>query len=417
MYKSKLQELCQQRQWALPRYTSMKDGPDHNPCFKASVFLNGTSFHSSISCKSCKEAQNDAAKSAFLHFGSSSSSPAATPNPAQEVDLGFYKNLLQELTQREEFGLPEYKTMKCGVPHRPTFFSGVEVEGEVFYGKGAKSKKEAEINAAKVAFTNLTERLQVRSSELGLPEYMAGEPLKSMSTSDLAMAVENEEDAEESEVQEVKAGEKVLADSTTSPAKSASCSRFVHASPEEGSSLTRLYCEYHVEVKKLVATFFVSWTNFFPVSGLQGGSSEFYSPDHMAGGPLKSLSSSDLATAIENVEHAEENEVHEVKAGGNVLANATTSPEKSSSCSKSVPVSPKEGSLSSTSTYLDFSALSISYSNMKKNPGLESYLLNNRFRVYPCFPDIAFPKGITVLPISEDKWVAVSLEFPNERDY
>lgn len=186
MYKAKLQELCQQKRWALPRYTSMKDGPDHIPRFKASVFLNGMSFHSSTSCKSCKEAQNDAAKSAFLHF--ISSSPAATPTPAQvvtflsiftvqikqivdfsfisfdflsQVNIGFYKNLLQELTQREDFNTPEYKTMKCGVPHRPTFFSSVEVEGEVFYGKGEKSKKEAEINAAKVAYTTLTERKSI----------------------------------------------------------------------------------------------------------------------------------------------------------------------------------------------------------------------------------------------------------------
>lgn len=84
MYKSKLQELCQQRQWALPRYTAMKDGPDHNPSFRASVLLNGTAFHSSVSCKSSKAAHNEAAKSAFLHLGSSSPA-AATPNPAQEV--------------------------------------------------------------------------------------------------------------------------------------------------------------------------------------------------------------------------------------------------------------------------------------------------------------------------------------------
>jgi hypothetical protein len=46
--------------------------------------------------------------------------------------------------------------------------------------------------------------------------------------------------------------------------------------------------------------------------------------------------------------------------------------------------------------------------------GTRSYLLCNRVRVYSSFPDIVFPKGIIVLPISENKWVAVSLEFPNE---
>ncbi|XVE59729.1 hypothetical protein DITRI_Ditri05aG0069700 [Diplodiscus trichospermus] len=344
MYKSKLQELCQKRRWALPRYTSLKDGPDHNPCFKASVFLNGMSFHSSTSLKSCKEAENEAAKSAFLYFVSSFSSPAATQNPVQEVDFGLYKNLLQELTQREELSTPEYRTMKCGLPHRPTFFSSVEVEGEVFYGKGGASKKEAEINAAKFAFTNLSERLQVRSHELCSPQYLAGE--------------------------------KVLANSTTrtSPdGNPASCSKSVHISPKEG---------------------LFSCTNVVNDE------------------PLKSMSSSDMSTALENEEHVEENELQEMKAEAEVLANATTSPDIHSSCSKSEPVSLKEASLSSTPTQLDISALTISDS---ESPGLRSYLLNNRFRVYPCFPDIAFPKGITVMPISEDKWVAVSLEFPNER--
>ncbi|KAE8663819.1 putative Small heat-shock protein [Hibiscus syriacus] len=272
MYKSKLQELCHQRQWALPRYTSMKDGPDHNPCFKSSVFLNGTSFHSSVPFKSCKEAQNDAAKSALLHFTSSSSYSLAAANPVQEADLGMYKNLLQELTQREEWSLPEYKTTQCGEPHRPKFFSTVQAEGHVFHGKGGKSKREAEINAAKLAYTNLIQRLK-------------GETLKSASGSDLTPAVENEEHAKEDAVREVKKGDK------------------------EGSN-----------------------------------------------------------------------------------------------------------SISYESTYFDISCLSISDSKTEEIRGSRSYLLNNRFRVYPCYPDIAFPQGITVVPISEDKWVAVSLEFPNETD-
>ena len=70
MDKTKLQEVCHKRQWGLPKYSAMKDGPDHTPCFKASVYVNGISFHSSASCKSSKDAHNDAAKMAFLHFTS-----------------------------------------------------------------------------------------------------------------------------------------------------------------------------------------------------------------------------------------------------------------------------------------------------------------------------------------------------------
>lgn len=39
-----------------------------------------------------------------------------------------------------------------------TFFSTVEVEGEIFHGKGAKSHKMAEQNAANVAYTAFVDR-------------------------------------------------------------------------------------------------------------------------------------------------------------------------------------------------------------------------------------------------------------------
>ena len=81
----------------------------------------------------------------------------------------------------------------------------------------------------------------------------------------------------------------------------------------------------------------------------------------------------------------------------------------STACSESVPVAPKEDSVSMMAP-LDLSASSTEMTTRKM-----SYLLCGRVRVYPCFPDVSFPKGITVLPIREDKWVAVSLEFPNEK--
>jgi hypothetical protein len=67
----------------------------------------------------------------------------------------MYKNLLQESAQREGLSIPIYKTIKIGPCHMPTFFSTVEVKGEIFRGKGGKSKKHAELNAAKVAYSFL----------------------------------------------------------------------------------------------------------------------------------------------------------------------------------------------------------------------------------------------------------------------
>ena len=69
----------------------------------------------------------------------------------------LYKNLLQELVQKEGFSLPVYVTNRSGEVHEPIFFSTVVI-GEVFKGHEARTKKKAEMNAAKIAYTTLKER-------------------------------------------------------------------------------------------------------------------------------------------------------------------------------------------------------------------------------------------------------------------
>ena len=71
---------------------------------------------------------------------------------------GLYKNLLQELVQKEGFSLPVYNTNRFGEVHVPIFVSTVEIEGEVFKGHEERTKKQAEMNAAKIAYTSLKER-------------------------------------------------------------------------------------------------------------------------------------------------------------------------------------------------------------------------------------------------------------------
>jgi hypothetical protein len=82
---------------------------------------------------------------------------------AVQDDSGFYKNALQELAQREDLSMPVYKIIKSGALHMPTFFSYVEIEGEKFYGKAGKSKKEAELKSARAAYTVLMERKSIHS--------------------------------------------------------------------------------------------------------------------------------------------------------------------------------------------------------------------------------------------------------------
>ncbi|RVW28414.1 Double-stranded RNA-binding protein 4 [Vitis vinifera] len=541
MYKAKLQELSQQKRWGLPRYTAMKDGPDHLPHFKASVYVNGLSFHSPTISTSSKQAHNQAAKLAFLHFASSSAETMAEGQNTEEAiqsfeshssalavtncslkpmahqdardsnigkkyrsteihshalavkdaprdekpktgetnhstethshgssvsndlqyqyksqlqnyarsknldaplysskcdgphhafrfkatvtidghtfgspeffntlkkaehaaakdDSGFYKNVLLELAQKELFCIPKYETVKCGPSHMPTFFSTVKVDGEIFHGKAGRSKKQAEMKAAKAAYTAFKDRASRRIAEFTSPDSPADTVLKSSAASVQVTTVDSQ--------QNLKPQLPLLSSST-------------------------IDYEEHAEETKVALR----------------PSAEFTFPDSPAGEAFNSSASTNQVISVDSEkyvipgcsllsslpvsyeEHAKENkdEVQEVDSAeiSSAIANATAQDTRSSllvldidkmntkgnstACSESVPVAPKEDSVSMMAP-LDLSASSTEMTTRKM-----SHLLCGRVRVYPCFPDVSFPKGITVLPIREDKWVAVSLEFPNEK--
>ncbi|URE20543.1 double-stranded RNA binding motif containing protein [Musa troglodytarum] len=228
MDKSRLQQLCQQRQWPLPEYAVSREGPDHDPHFRAMVTVNGAAFHSPDDSRTIKESQNKAAQvaleqlpetapppptpsaslppalgelAAFLgaactellaekqlshksHLQSYlqknnkglptyQSVPDGTPSHRFRASVkfdgetfessgyfhtdysGVYKMLLQELAQKGGMSLPKYTTTNYGESHMPTFSSKVEIKGEFFQGDVAKTKKQAENNAAKVALSQL----------------------------------------------------------------------------------------------------------------------------------------------------------------------------------------------------------------------------------------------------------------------
>lgn len=85
MYKTKLQEICHEKLWSLPSYTTSREGPDHNPKFRASVVVNGTTFDSPDFNKSAKEAQNEAAKTAVNHLITTSSPVNQSRVPLQSL--------------------------------------------------------------------------------------------------------------------------------------------------------------------------------------------------------------------------------------------------------------------------------------------------------------------------------------------
>ncbi|PHT59311.1 Double-stranded RNA-binding protein 1 [Capsicum baccatum] len=459
MYKSKLQELCQNKKWALPKYCCMRDGADHNPQFKASVVVNGINFDSPPFCKSSKEAHNEAAKFAFLHLTSGGSRSTtedigltkvegkckslqdkntsetkkggslptigdsglmktdevcqfpydhlntseikqgrfATENyhyqyktklqmyakrknlgvpvyrnirkiSAQDIyfeatvvvagelfqspgayktaeeaensvaqlalmklvtvsleqsNTSSYKSFLEELAQQEEMCLPDYKTIRVGEPHKLAFFSSVELEGEVFHGAAAKSKKQAEENVAKVAYVALTKCKSVHAGEhSNFSSGLEGEIVKTEPIMDSLSITAGQEKFRDEE-------EEIVYSKHTSP--KSTCA------------------------EKVIA------------SSLSLG--------------VKELSVNEKSPSAQSLRHLPREAI---------LSSVAMIPSKSPTVSN---VNPRAKTTAET----------------------KSYLLSNRFRVYNSIPDEVLPPGTIVLPIAEEKWAVVSLEFLNEK--
>lgn len=147
LYKSRLQNYAQKKNIAFPTYACEMQGPPHARLFKARVTIDGVTYEGPEFCTTLKDAEHAAAKVAFTSL---------SPDGTQEDDC-LYKSLLQELAQKKGLVLPIYATKRAGPPHMPSFVSSVEIAGKCFVGQEARTKKQAEMNAAKVAYADLTE--------------------------------------------------------------------------------------------------------------------------------------------------------------------------------------------------------------------------------------------------------------------
>ncbi|PON49122.1 Double-stranded RNA-binding domain containing protein [Parasponia andersonii] len=82
----------------------------------------------------------------------------------------MYKCQLQELCQKRQWTLPTYTSSKQGLDHNPSFFATVVVNGQTFHTDNlSKSSKEAQNDAAKIAFDYLSLLLDPKAPELPIP--------------------------------------------------------------------------------------------------------------------------------------------------------------------------------------------------------------------------------------------------------
>jgi len=83
------------------------------------------------------------------------------PLVAEAITVGAgldWKTSLQELTSRQDLGVPEYRITDAGPDHAKTFVARAVVAGEVVGEGSGASKKEAEQLAARTAWTSIDAR-------------------------------------------------------------------------------------------------------------------------------------------------------------------------------------------------------------------------------------------------------------------
>ncbi|CAK7341497.1 unnamed protein product [Dovyalis caffra] len=379
LFKNQLQTYAQKRNFTLPLYSCERVGPPHASRFKCKVTVNGQTYESQDYFPTLNKAEHEAAKAALMSL---------LPNGGEEDELG-YKNLLQELAQREGCGLPTYGTNKSGEAHVPTFISTVEIKGEIFTGQGAKTKKQAEMSAAKIAYTALKQRYSSQSPAFFSPARQFQEARQISQVLDTAC--------------EVKEGTQ----STTclSPARQG------NGAPQFSASSLRAdltaYLQQNIQPK-------------LP-SGQAEEDKRTQLKDVLIGGHKFSDLSSLLTRSRMVVKESYGHSTFELLAAPSIaspgLGSGSDVRSIASSSGGAISPLPKHDLSSSPLPKHDLSSSPLpsdSSTNLATSSSIErlvgkSTSCQSRVIVHPRGTLITYPEGSIVLPISDDEWVAVKL--------
>ncbi|KAK1395992.1 DsRNA-binding domain-like superfamily protein [Heracleum sosnowskyi] len=149
VFKSLLQEYAQKAKLPNPTYNTIKEGPSHEPSFKSTVIVDDVTYDSLPGFFSRRDAEQSAAEVALKALSNSGAMGECISQPVQ--DTGLCKNLLQAYAQKMNFAIPLYICQKDEKPGMAPFSCTVDIGGIKYIGGAAKSKKEAELKAARTA--------------------------------------------------------------------------------------------------------------------------------------------------------------------------------------------------------------------------------------------------------------------------
>ncbi|XP_064935646.1 double-stranded RNA-binding protein 8-like [Musa acuminata AAA Group] len=156
VFKSRLQEYAQKVGIPTPVYQTLKEGPSHEPVFKSTVIVNNTRYDSLPGFFNRKAAEQSAAEIALMEIHKSG---LMTENMPTVHETGLCKNLLQEYALKMNYAIPSDICTKNSSGATP-FTCTVEIGGIQYIGAAARTKKEAEIKAARTALLAIQSQSQ-----------------------------------------------------------------------------------------------------------------------------------------------------------------------------------------------------------------------------------------------------------------
>ncbi|CAO2182744.1 unnamed protein product [Urochloa humidicola] len=479
-YKTQLQIYAQKRGKQLPSYRPIYSGFLHAPLFKSEVTINGQKFESPEYCRTMKEAEAAAAKVALISLPQEASPTQQSPGPSVP-----YKNFLQELVQKQGFPLPVYVTTSNVSNHSGAFISTVEIQGTTFQGEPGNTKKQAELNAAKVAFQYFKDRDKGSacsdvhggsSMQQGTENLFSGQNIKILSP--MQQGSKNLFSGQKINIVAPEFPIPVV--STAKHGKDNDFDVVNHDTRSAGSANPLPVAATTQSLEENTQTANLEINNLFlsePSTEVEAMNS---SPE------VEKLPLSEPSTGIEVMESSPEvdklslpeqsmdvevtesslkvdklhlpepsievevihlghkppiepsTEVEAMRSSLQVdkptIAEPSTEAEVTDSSLKvGEPPIPKacseveamDSSLEHKSTVNNSPSIAPTSSNSLTVPtatmpvssdGCGCYMLTNRVRVYPRHTDMAIPEGATMLPFSDDAWVAVSLPYSNNNE-
>ncbi|KAK0576879.1 hypothetical protein LWI29_024767 [Acer saccharum] len=170
MFKSRLQEYTDKVGLATPVYETTEEGRSHEPLFRSQVTVNDITYKSLSGFFNRKAAEQSAAKVALVELAKCSEVKEHVSQPVHET--GLCKSLVQEYAHKMNYAIPIYQCKNVEATGNEAgrlthFCCTVEIGGIRYTGGTARTKKEAEIKAARTAL------LAIQTTEPGL----SGKPI------------------------------------------------------------------------------------------------------------------------------------------------------------------------------------------------------------------------------------------------